>query len=264
MSVSPAPTASDRSFAWWAPLGALVAAFCATIVFVVLLQGIGGLDGDGSDELSPAGTLAATFVQDLFLVVAAVIFAKLTIRHVTLATFGWTRFKFNKRLWLVPLLFLLFYGFLQVFGELVDPGAEDELPTDLGARDSTAALIGVAVLVGVVAPFVEEVFFRGFLFKAFATRMPWIVAALIAGSIFGLVHAGGTDAVFILPLALFGVVLCVLYQKIGSLLPGMALHALNNGLALGTVLDWSAQGTIASALGAPAIVLAIAWMVAPE
>jgi membrane protease YdiL (CAAX protease family) len=261
MNATPAP---NRSFAWWAPLAAMLAAICATVVFVTFLSALGGLDGEGGDELSPGGTLVATFAQDLFLLVAAIVFAKLTIQKVTLATFGWRRFRLSKRLWLVPALFVVFYVFLQVFGELVDPGAEDELPTDLGARDSTVALIGVAVLVGIVAPFVEEIFFRGFLFKAFATKMPWIVAALIAGTIFGLVHAGGTDAVFILPLAVFGVVLCVIYQQVGSLLPGMALHALNNGLALGTVLDWSTAGTIASAVVTPLTVLAIAWVVAPE
>jgi membrane protease YdiL (CAAX protease family) len=262
MTVAPQ---ADEGFAWWAPIAAMVAAICATVVFVTVLSGIGGLDGNSGEDLSPAGTLAATFAQDLFLVLAAFAFAKVTIRKVSLATFGWRRFRISKRLWLAPILFLVFYGFLQVFGELVDPNAQDELPTDLGARDSTTALIGVAVLVGIVAPLVEELFFRGFLFSAIArTRLGWIPAAIIAGGIFGLVHAGGTDAVFILPLSLFGIVLCVLYQRIGSLLPGMALHAFNNGLALGTVLDWTVEGTIAAAVLAPAAVLAIAWTVAKE
>ena len=38
---------------------------------------------------------------------------------------------------------------------------------------------------------------------------------------------------FLVPLGVFGALLCLLYHRTGSLLPCMALHALNNSLALG-------------------------------
>ena len=76
--------------------------------------------------------------------------------------------------------------------------------------------------------------------------------------IFGLIHAGSADPVFLVPLGVFGFLLCVLYQRTGSLLPCMVLHALNNSLALGVSQSWEAAQVIALMIGAAAVVTAIA------
>jgi membrane protease YdiL (CAAX protease family) len=86
------------------------------------------------------------------------------------------------------------------------------------------ALAAFAAAVG--APVVEEVFYRGLVYRCLRNRLPSLIAALIAGTMFGLVHAG-TYPVDTLPeKAFFGVVACLLYERTGSLLPGMALHSL--------------------------------------
>lgn len=256
--------AAKPGFAWWAPFAALLASTVATTMVLIGMLAAGGVDGDSADDLSAGGTLVVSFASQLFLLGAAFAFARVTLSHVTLAAFGWRRPRLSRELlWLVPLLFVVFQVVLIVFAGLVDPGAEDTLATDLGARDSTAALIGVAVFAALVAPVVEEVVFRGFLFPALRGKLGWIPAAILSGFIFGALH-GGTDPVFLLPLAVFGVVLCVLYQRTGSLIPGMGLHALNNGLALGSTLDWSAPAIVASAVLAPVIVVGFAWAVSAE
>ena len=43
---------------------------------------------------------------------------------------------------------------------------------------------------------------------------------------------------FLVPLGVFGALLCLLYYRTGSLLPCMVLHALNNSLALGVSQSW--------------------------
>ena len=48
-------------------------------------------------------------------------------------------------------------------------------------------------------------------------------------------------AAFIVPLAIFGVALALLYWKTGSLLPCIALHSINNSLAFGAIEDWTWQ-----------------------
>jgi membrane protease YdiL (CAAX protease family) len=76
----------------------------------------------------------------------------------------------------------------------------------------------------IAAPVVEEVFFRGFLYRSLRNRLPIIPAALLVGVIFGLGHTQ-------YPLlerpnqALFGFVTCLLYERTGSLLPGIAIHS---------------------------------------
>lgn len=255
MSVPPPPTAPGppRGFEWWTPFVALLAAYGIAIVFVAILAGAtGNTDGD----LPPGITLVATFVQDALLVGAMVGFALLTGVRVTPATFGLRRVPPRRALLAAGAAFVVFYVFLVAWAQL-QPDAKDDLLDDLGAKDSTSALLAVAVLVCIVAPIVEELFFRGFLFPALGRVMHWVPAALLAGAIFGGIHAGGTPAIFLVPLAVLGFVLCVLYRRTGSLLPGMGVHAFNNALTLGVGLSWDVAGVLAALVAAPLIVLAI-------
>jgi len=72
---------------------------------------------------------------------------------------------------------------------------------------------------------VEEIFFRGLLYRSLRNRLPTYQAALIAGALFGLVHITGYPLITLPVKALFGVLACLLYERTGSLLPGIALHA---------------------------------------
>lgn len=76
------------------------------------------------------------------------------------------------------------------------------------------------------APIVEELFFRGLLYRSLRNQLPIFSAALIAGVMFGLVHAGAYAAVSLPAKAFFGVVMCLLYERTGSLLPGIAVHSI--------------------------------------
>jgi membrane protease YdiL (CAAX protease family) len=87
-------------------------------------------------------------------------------------------------------------------------------------------LIAVFTLLAtIVAPFMEELFFRGLLFNAFLRYLPFWFAAVLSGAIFGIAH-GSTSA--FLPLAGSGVVLAFVYYRSGSLTASMITHALFN------------------------------------
>ncbi|HWY90255.1 MAG TPA: CPBP family intramembrane glutamic endopeptidase [Solirubrobacteraceae bacterium] len=90
-----------------------------------------------------------------------------------------------------------------------------------GKGTATIVLTGVTA---VVSPVVEEVFFRGLLFRCFRNRFALLPASVMIGVMFGLVHTEYPLAV--LPeLAVYGALLCVLYEYTGSLWPGIALNA---------------------------------------
>lgn len=76
----------------------------------------------------------------------------------------------------------------------------------------------------VAAPLAEELMFRGVVQRALAplgsSRAVWIQAAL-----FALQHRGAASMVYALCM---GAVLGWLREKTGSVLPGMAVHTLNN------------------------------------
>jgi hypothetical protein len=82
---------------------------------------------------------------------------------------------------------------------------------------------------GVVAPLVEETFFRGFVFPAFRQRFGFRVAALFNGLFFALIHFTPTAVV---PLFVLGVLLCLLYQMTNSLWPPILMHGTMNTLAV--------------------------------
>jgi membrane protease YdiL (CAAX protease family) len=87
------------------------------------------------------------------------------------------------------------------------------------------------LLIAIAAPISEEICFRGMLYGGLRERFPRLAAALIAGILFGALHAlTGISAVP--PLIAFGFVLCLLYEKTGSIVPGILLHMLNNSVAL--------------------------------
>jgi membrane protease YdiL (CAAX protease family) len=69
------------------------------------------------------------------------------------------------------------------------------------------------------------------LYGGLREKLPRLVAALITGFIFGGLHAfSGVTAVP--PLMVFGFLLSLLYEKTGSIVPGIMLHMLNNSVAL--------------------------------
>jgi membrane protease YdiL (CAAX protease family) len=87
------------------------------------------------------------------------------------------------------------------------------------------------LLISFAAPVSEEICFRGMLFGGLRTRLPRIAAALLSGLIFGGLHAiTGVSAVP--PLIMFGFVIALLYERTGSIVPGILLHVLNNSVAL--------------------------------
>jgi len=95
----------------------------------------------------------------------------------------------------------------------------------------------LALLVVCVAPFVEELVFRGVLLSGLASRMRIGWAMLVSAIVFGCVHLPDFKfAWYPVPaLILLGVVLAWLRVRTHSLWPSITLHAANNFFA---VLGW--------------------------
>lgn len=72
------------------------------------------------------------------------------------------------------------------------------------------------------APLVEELLFRGWLLARLTFKWGRIVATLLSSFVFAALHFD------ILGALMFGVVMCVLYYRTGSLRAGIIVHFLNN------------------------------------
>jgi hypothetical protein len=104
------------------------------------------------------------------------------------------------------------------------------------AWDSSRALpfLANAAVVCLVAPFVEELLFRGLGYGLLTPFVrPW-PAILVTGVAFGLAHG----LVLGLPvLSIFGITLGWLRWQTGSVYPGMVVHALFNAAALAAAVS---------------------------
>lgn len=90
--------------------------------------------------------------------------------------------------------------------------------------------IAVAILTSLLlAPFAEELFFRGVLYQALRQRMGVVLATAGSALLFTLAHARSTTAPEAL---LLGVVLAMMFERTDSLYPSMCVHALYNGAIL--------------------------------
>ena len=90
----------------------------------------------------------------------------------------------------------------------------------------------------VVAPIAEEFFFRGYFFGALRNWRGVWPAAVLTGLVFGGIHVGSAPVGFLVPLAFFGFLLCLIYDRTRSLYPCMALHCVNNSIAFGVGEHW--------------------------
>ena len=258
----PAPrTGRDGLPAWppWAPFAAMLVTLGIAILGATLatvIAQLAGYDVDAGDP-PPGVTITGTFFQDGALILSAWLMARLTAGSPTAAQFGLRRVVFRRAVgWLVA-AWVAFLAFSGIWAAALSIKENDDLPQELGADDSSTALFFVAVLVCVAAPIAEELFFRGFCFTALRRWIGVAGGAIATGLIFGLIHAGSADVVFLVPLGVFGLLLCLLYHRTGSLLPCMVLHALNNSLALGVSQSWEPIQVIALMIGASFAVVAI-------
>jgi membrane protease YdiL (CAAX protease family) len=105
--------------------------------------------------------------------------------------------------------------------------------TSLGVtlHEGTVAKVVTGFGLVVSAPIVEEIFFRGLLYRALRNRLTVIPAALLGGFVFGAIHGTTYPLDTLPPRVVFGVVACLLYERTGSLYPSIALHGLIDGAA---------------------------------
>jgi membrane protease YdiL (CAAX protease family) len=105
------------------------------------------------------------------------------------------------------------------------------VPEQEDIAEGFGALPVQILLIAIAAPISEELCFRGMLFGGLRNRYRGWIAAAIAALVFGGLHAlTGISAVP--PLIAFGFILCLLYEKTGSIVPAIVLHMLNNSVAL--------------------------------
>ncbi|HVW48116.1 MAG TPA: CPBP family glutamic-type intramembrane protease [Solirubrobacterales bacterium] len=142
------------------------------------------------------------------------ILERLGFRAFSPSAFGW-----------MALAFALYLAFTILYSVVITEPKQKDIAESFGPTVLQILLIVIA------APIAEETCFRGMLFAGLREKLPRLGAALICGLIFGALHAL-TGITAVPPLIVFGFLLALLYERTGSIIPGILLHMINNSIAL--------------------------------
>jgi membrane protease YdiL (CAAX protease family) len=209
-----------------------------TVIGLTLLAGAGSvavvlpalLPAPGSRTPSVLGFLLSAVVLDILLV-AIVYFRVVRPRIITWADMGLTRvalpLSWRSGLTATPVLFLLAAALelaLKVLG--IRQTQLDSLEWLRTVPFWQYALVAFAA--AVLAPIAEEIYFRGYVFRAYLDQKGPVQAYVFSSLLFALVHL---NLPALLPIFVVGLFLAFLYHRTGSVIPGIMAHAFNNAIA---------------------------------
>jgi CAAX protease family protein len=259
----PTPPREPKGIPLWAPFAVMGIVFIVVGTFYAAIVGVAAsIDSSISTSDPPqALELAVTIVQDALLLLAAVLTFKVVYGQVRASDLGFRRVTdWRNAVMTAAAVYAIYWVVAGLLSALFGPQPEQQIVTDLKEQDSLAILLGFALLTCVVAPICEEVFFRGFVFMTFARKIGPRWGALVAGGIFGLIHAPN-PVLGLIALGVLGVCLCALYWRTQSIIPCMAIHALNNSISFGYTKSLDAGLYAALIIGSVGLVVGIATAV---
>ena len=105
-----------------------------------------------------------------------------------------------------------------------------EEPTQDEIFDNPGPFIVVAIGAILLAPVIEEIFFRGFIFGWLRGHLGWVAAAAVSGVLFSVGHL---SLFAVLPFTVIGILFAWSYQRTGSIRPGMIAHFMINVVSVG-------------------------------
>jgi membrane protease YdiL (CAAX protease family) len=223
------PDSGRDSFPYsnWGPGLALLGVFMALGTGVVLGIPAAAIGHKPNGELNTLGNVLVQFATAVgFLLVPMVIAAQRGAATIgeQLRRLGLRAFRPSALKWMAAAVGV-YLAFAILYSALILKPHQKDIAEGFG-------VVPVQVLLIVImAPISEELCFRGMLYGGLREKLPRVAAALLGGLIFGGLHAiTGISAVP--PLIFFGFVLSLLYEKTGSVVPGILLHMLNNSVAL--------------------------------
>lgn len=185
------------------------------------------LDHDVRRAIGVTAESIAAYGADILLVLAAV---KLR-RHAPLAEMG---FRLPSWRWALVALPAVAFAFvassvLGIISVNLFPNTPSTQCQDIQQEFGGFIVVGL-INVALIAPVAEEIIFRGFVLRWLNGRMAPGYALLVSAAIFSAAHAGYLQATIFLPVFGAGLILGAIYHYSRSLVPGMIVHGVFNGV----------------------------------
>jgi membrane protease YdiL (CAAX protease family) len=119
----------------------------------------------------------------------------------------------------IPLLFLISFIIQNILPEYKQQEIVLNFKSNL-LKDK-ALLLHVLI----IAPVVEEIIFRGYIYRILKTKIPIIFAIIISSTLFSLIHYNVLSFILLFVLSIF---LTYIYERNGSIMCPIIIHSLFN------------------------------------
>lgn len=181
------------------------------------------LQGSGTELVQSA---ALILVQLAFLLPLALIFVwkRIPVRHLGFGKFEWNTLGLGCGLLIASYVFIIIHNVI-----LMALGVDTQGEAIFRFFESLESPVWFFFVGVVLAPIIEEIFFRGFVFQGFRQRYGWVRAMLLSSIVFAAAHL---DLVAFLPTFILGCLLAYMFQRSNSVWPGVILHFLVNAFGL--------------------------------
>jgi membrane protease YdiL (CAAX protease family) len=158
----------------------------------------------------------------------------LASRNIDIRELGWRRPSWSWVLAAIPLTIvaLAIAGILTGIAQSMLPTARNSQCTAVQDLYGHSILLALPV-VCVAAPIVEETVFRGIVYRWLRSVLPIAPAMAVSAAIFAAAHA---VTLLFLPLLGLGILLAWIYERSGSIWPGVLVHGLFNLVGIVDIL----------------------------
>ena len=213
-------------------LGAAAVLFIPIIALVVAaLMGIDVTDSKRSQQVALAASLPFELTL-LAIVVALTVFKT----HASWRSLGFRPLPL-RMIWVPAAVLVGAFVAVEGYATIAQAiGGDKFLPQSTleeDLLDERAFVVLAGVLALVLAPLMEETFFRGFLFGGLSKRFSFFTAALISGFLFSLAHGQPTT---LIPFTFVGMCFAAGYAYTGSLWTTIAAHFMFNLISFAAAL----------------------------
>jgi hypothetical protein len=177
--------------------------------------------------------LGVFLLQWILIVIPLIIFTKkkykLKIKH-----FGINKIGVFETIKLVLTGYLLFLGItliislIIIYTNIKIPGYQIQEKILPLFGDGLINIIIAGIIIIVIAPILEEVFFRGFILRSMVNKTGIVAGSLISAGIFAVFHMQWGS---IIPIFILGLIINSLVIKKKSIIPAIFFHIFNNAIS---------------------------------
>lgn len=211
------------------------------VAFTALIYATSCLEADTppspEENMEPGGSIIIAIINMLM---AIVLYMPLIIRYLTVC-YPLKRLKLQYcgdtllclvGIYMSIIVFLNLTGLQDWIIEATDTPVTQKAVQSL-QEASAQDFIMLTINAVIIAPFVEEIVFRGFFFRILSCNLGVCLAAIISSLLFGAIHVSLAQTA---SLTIFGLFQCFLYKKTQSIIYPMLLHMAFNSISVITIV----------------------------